>query len=529
MKKWLIFFVASFFIISCDLISEVDEVVVDLKKVSTEIDVEEVVVSEIESSDENKDVINIEETETDTEETGSEKEKNNTDSDFDSAGEEVIVPEIQDFDGNNVSDVKDRLWTIFVYMSADNQLESAAIEDLCEMQNSIINDEEVTIVALVDRSNRYNTSNGDWTGTKLYRIRTGKKVSTSEILSEELDCRPLGLSVGTDTELEMASNYTLSNALSYVMTKFPAEKYGLVMWGHGTGWRDLPGESAIDCSEHKSSFKGFAFDESSGTYMTLKQLGTALKTSLDSNKLNFIGFDTCFSGEIEVAYELRNCAKYFVGSEGLVSSSGWDYKKVFDYFYSSEDLSEENLCKSIVTQFSEQYSCTPRASICAVKTDGLESYLSAFNSFCSTAGKSIKTMKVHDELLGLIYTNPDCPTEKYSYGAAGYDIYLDIESLVDNITSYFSTTILKKLSKNLKTTQDELYVDSWASDRNTGGLGVYFSTYAEGGVLVSNHPSGYISGKIINQIDFVLDCPGYVPAKTTSTGLLDSLFYRDFS
>ena len=53
-----------------------------------------------------------------------------------------------------------REWTIAVYMAADNDLESAAIQDLNEMEASIENG--VTVVALLDRSDGYDGTNGNW-------------------------------------------------------------------------------------------------------------------------------------------------------------------------------------------------------------------------------------------------------------------------------------------------------------------------------------------------------------------------------
>ena len=68
-------------------------------------------------------------------------------------------------------------WTILVYMVADNNLESAGIEDLNEMEQ-VGSTEEVNIVVQMDRHKEYDTSNGDWTGTKRFYITQDSDTET---------------------------------------------------------------------------------------------------------------------------------------------------------------------------------------------------------------------------------------------------------------------------------------------------------------------------------------------------------------
>ena len=67
----------------------------------------------------------------------------------------------------------EREWSILVYMSADNNLESAAIADLIEMEKSKLNTKNVSVLVLLDRNPSYDSSNGNWKNTKLYRIVEG--------------------------------------------------------------------------------------------------------------------------------------------------------------------------------------------------------------------------------------------------------------------------------------------------------------------------------------------------------------------
>ena len=60
-------------------------------------------------------------------------------------------------------------WTLMVYLDADNNLESAGIDDFLEMA-TVGSDANINIVVQFDRINGYDTSYGDWTRCKRFYI-----------------------------------------------------------------------------------------------------------------------------------------------------------------------------------------------------------------------------------------------------------------------------------------------------------------------------------------------------------------------
>lgn len=424
----------------------------------------------------------------------------------------------------------ERNWNILIYMPADNNLESSALEDICEMECSNLNTDCVSVFMLLDRSNVYDTSEKNWSGTRLYRLKTGRKKENRQMISEEISCIDLGLEIGKETELDMSSDYVLGNCLNYLRKKFPANNYGLIMWGHGTGWRSGNNDNYISTQ----LTKGFAFDETSKTYMTLPQLGNAINSGFTGGRLNFIGFDTCFGGEIEVAYELKNCADYIIGSEGLVMSSGWNYTKLFNEINNNVCMESTSLCDCIVHQFENEYSNTGGASIVAVKTTEIEMYFKTIDNFMLETGNLIKNKKIRDELIGLLFSNKNCDSLIYTYGTENSDVYLDISSLIDNCFSYFENDYLEILLpyyQNYVQAKEYCVINSWSydSDDNNGNLGIFFSTITTGNLLSSFLPTNYIKGKTLDQIMFVKNSNGYVPTKQGDTSFLDKLFYTKFN
>lgn len=470
-----------------------------------------------------------------TEENEKKQDKNNEPLNKEEIQEENVIEETKEENKTNeilMPEIKERLWNVLIYMPADNNLENSALEDIYEMECSKLNTDAVSVFFLIDRSNAYDTSEKNWSGTRLYRLNTGRKKSNTQMISEEIPCANLGLEVGKETELDMSSEYVLSNCMNYLRNKFPANNYGLIIWGHGTGWRSGNNDNRNDNFTSQLT-KGFAYDETSKTYMTLKQLGSALNNSITEKKLNFLGFDTCFSGEIEVVYELQEYADYIVGSEGLVMSSGWNYTNIFNEISDKGFINASDICNCIVEQFKNEYMNTGGASIVMINSSEVTKYFKVIDDYLLKVAGLINSKKIRDDLIGILFSNKNCDTNVYTYGTENSDIYLDISSLVDNCYAYFESNygnILSPYVREFYNEKEKCVINSWSfdSDDNIGDLGIFFSTITTGNLLSSFLPAAYIKGKTVDQILFVKNSNGYVPTSNESTSFLDKLFYKKF-
>lgn len=443
--------------------------------------------------------------------------------DYESGDSVVIKKKSSEMNPPSELQQAERLWTILVYMCADNDLEAAAMEDLCEMEFSDLNTSTVTVLALIDRSPSYDTSYDNWYGSRLYKLQTGRAADSRKLISEEIECLDLGLAAGKETELDMSSSYVLSSSLSYVRKKFPANNYGLIIWGHGTGWRGNEMEASVDVS---GLFKGFSYDGSSGTYMTLYQTGEGLKNGLNGTKLDFLGFDTCYGAELEVLYELKDYAKLCSGSEGLISASGWNYKELFSYFEKSEKRPSD-LCASVIYQFKKQYAYKTGASIVSLDLEKLQPFFDSCNQMWDACADKINRTAVRDEIMQLLYSSSSS-VKRYTYGSAGSDVYLDLPSMMTSLCSYFNEPEISRIYDAFETCKKNLIKDSWTSEWGQGGLGVYFSSLSDSSNLSVSHPLPYKKGACADQISFVKDCDAYVPLGNDGKSFLSKLFYTQF-
>lgn len=402
-------------------------------------------------------------------------------------------------------------WVFLIYMAADNNLESEAIEDIWEMETSCLNTKNSTVLILLDRNPSYDISNNNWNGTKMFKLKTGRSSTSKAMISEEIDCPELGLKTGRDQELDMSDTYVLSNAISFMMNKFKADHYGLIMWGHGTGWRDS------DTLSVKSS-KAFAYDATTGTYMSLSHLKKAIENGLQSKKLDIIGFDTCFGGEIENLYELRNTANYIIGTPGLLVSAGWNYNTLFNDFSQKDEHTPDAFCESAIYQYSKEYIHKQNSSISTFDLSQIDQFINSFEEIMEESSKQINNPQIRDDISNDIFSNGILYTE----GIPGSDVYIDLESLISIISKHIDISdFLQPFFDSL----NKFIHEGWSSESENPSPGIYFASIAESGLFAAKHPSGYTKGATTEQIDFVSNNNWYVPTKNKTGSFIDKLFY----
>lgn len=430
-----------------------------------------------------------------------------------STKDDILAPEI------NIEH-EERKWSILVYMAADNNLESEAIADLLEMEKSKLVTDEVTVLVLLDRNEGYNTSNGNWSSTKMLKLKTGRSDSQLKIISEEISCPELNLSPDKEIELDMSSNYVLEGAIDFMKKRFPSQYYGLIMWGHGTGWRNNFEETAFH--------KGYCYDDSSNSYMSLYQFSQGLKNCLGSSKLDFIGFDTCFGAELENVYELKDYCRYMVGSEGLTLASGWNYELLFNNLDDLEEVTPSLLCEEIIFAFEEEYKKKNSAVISMIDMEYAQNFFDSFENYMEELCSLINSVQIRDGIMDLISHK----ILSYTYGSSGSDVYLDVNSLINETYNYLSLNYTSELIAELSIRKEEFQksldtalCSSWSSMEDNACLGVFFAELAEGGLFACSHPFNYIKDNSLNQIKFVEDSNWYVPSKDSKGSFLDKIFY----
>ncbi len=107
----------------------------------------------------------------------------------------------------------------------------------------------------------------------------------------------------------MTDPATLTEFIGYGTKKYPADRYELIFWDHGSG-----------------TISGYGYDEKYPTSRSMTLAGINKAVSDSGIKFDFIGFDACLMATLENALILSDDADYLIASEETEPGTGWYYK-----------------------------------------------------------------------------------------------------------------------------------------------------------------------------------------------------------
>lgn len=215
--------------------------------------------------------------------------------------------------------------TVLIYIAGQNSLSDFVNGDINEMKQGLksVDIRQYNLLIYIDNYDR----------TQLIHLTKSSNGTVIEKVIKNYDNQN---SVGVN---EMKS------ILSEAYTKFPAESYGIVFWSHGDAW--LPAAAA---SRLSATTRWWGQDQITH-FMDIQDLNEALTAA---PHFDFILFDACFMQSIEVAYELRSHADYFIGSPTEIPGPGAPYQNVVPALCSSKQGAD--LAKGIAHQYYAPYS-----------------------------------------------------------------------------------------------------------------------------------------------------------------------------
>lgn len=300
-------------------------------------------------------------------------------------------------------------WTIMVYMCADNNLDSAALEDINEME-MLGSNADVNILVQIDRPDSATGGTGQWKGARRYYIRKDSKPTTITSPVVYWFGQP-----DTDNEIDMGDPDELSDFVEWATTCYPAEHYMLVLWNHGNGWTIV--------RSSRITARAICFDDTSDTWLDVDQIRGALQ---GLPHLRIIGLDACLMQMIEVAYEFRGLADIMVGSEDIEPGDGWEYQDALARVCAYPNTAAWDVAKDIVDAYWTYHGSTTTQSAfkltyaddVAVKLRDLKDILLGYLTGAEPQATAVRQAMVaaRNSLTPYGYVPP--PSESYSF----YDI-----------------------------------------------------------------------------------------------------------
>ncbi|MFZ5482008.1 MAG: clostripain-related cysteine peptidase [Myxococcota bacterium] len=255
-------------------------------------------------------------------------------------------------------------WTILVFLNGDNDLERWALADLYEME-AAGNSSRVHVVVQFDRSPDFDTSEGDWTGARRYRV--------------EADVDPLVIDSPVLEELgdvDSGEPETVVEFVRWSAARFPARQFALVLWDHGNGWT----------LAHEPSFsKGVSWDYTTGNSLSVAR--GELKAALDGaaealgQPIDLFGIDACLMQTWEVAWVVQPYARVYVASQDYEAVTGWAYHTTLADLYADPGMEPAALGDVVARRFHESVDSTQSV----LDLDHLPALTDALDAFAEAA------------------------------------------------------------------------------------------------------------------------------------------------
>ena len=195
-----------------------------------------------------------------------------------------------------------RDWTIMLYAAADYELIGDPTVPFAE--NFATNENTHTLIL----QDNYNQK------TKFWYVKPDSSLKLVE----------------DSTEYNMGSESTLSHFVSYTKKHYPADRYILCFYSHGSAWRGCCG------------------DVTDNDMLTNDNIKKGLEESRGVDIVMFTA--PCLMGSMEMAYELKDQTEYIIASENTSSYFRWfgALDNLNSCLLNTPDIENKQLCVNII-------------------------------------------------------------------------------------------------------------------------------------------------------------------------------------
>jgi hypothetical protein len=194
--------------------------------------------------------------------------------------------------------------------------------------------DSINIVVQWKQANCARCGNPDWVGTRRYFVR--KDSDPAHVTSSVVQEMGTGIDMGDWRELR--------NFVQWAQRNYPADRYALVVWDHGAGWRPTRAPTP--------RFRSVSLDDSTNSEIQTWQLPQALDVT---PKMDLVVFDASLMQMLEVVYEMRNTTPLVVGSEESPPGEGYVYNTFLADLASNPAMSPADFGRQIVTRTLQDY------------------------------------------------------------------------------------------------------------------------------------------------------------------------------
>ena len=353
--------------------------------------------------------------------------------------------------------------TIFAYLVANNNLDGVLLDNIVSMYDGLAEMKQpATLLVYWDGKTQF----GENKQTHLIlryetdgkgKINGKKALNTSytskEILAEAEIVKEYPTQLST-------SKQVMSTVLKDMVTLSSTEKLGLIFGSHGSSWLN-------------TIFTSRSFgQDGSGSDNTILLPDMAEAVMSVNKKFEFILFDSCYMGSIEVCHEFKDASKYQIVSAMEVTAYGFPYSTFMKYLYQGTVDGYMLVCQEYIDYYKyivENGSGSAWGTVALID-----------NKEIGALTQAIKGEIILHKAELADYN----PSQLQEYGRAGgpyisYDLGHFVKEMNDGtIPSSFDAQLQKTVIYKgcLETARSGGYGDYSVDAENYSGLGIYIPT-----------------------------------------------------
>ncbi len=323
-------------------------------------------------------------------------------------------------------------WLLMFYLDGDHQYEHAIVDAMNELEAGYSITDEVEVLVIIDRHDKYDKSDGNWTGTRYYRLLPDN--DPMKINSELL------LDFG---EVNMGNGYTVRNFVIWGQDLVSANKQALIILDHGEG------------------LTGISWDFTSDRdYITPDELQQAMS----GLHVDLLVAEACRMGYQEVAYEWRTFTDYIAFSQSAMLIEALDYEAVISELCLNPTLQPWELGEIFGTTYLDLYEYCSFQTYSIVNCSQLGSLTNAISNL---------SLELLDLLPGEILNLSEFRYEADEYSLVSVDIGTMIEVFQ---TKFYGSLNISDILNNMETIYDEvvLYNFNAPYSQNKTGMSLFF-------------------------------------------------------
>jgi hypothetical protein len=235
-------------------------------------------------------------------------------------------------------------WTVMIYLAGDNNLSAECVRLMQDLEDAD-HRPEVRVIACYD-SNAPLPKGSRYLDIQRQRQKAnfpmGWGLHNDMVRTDERNHRAVEILDFTDfttircTEVPTTAPTApvgLDRFLQYATENHDAERFMLILFGHGGA---VAGNSFLQ-SDNPPSF------------VRLAEFSDIIRKHFDGEerKLDILGFDNCVMNSVEAAWEIKDSVDYTIGSQGLVLTAAWPFRKLVNQILRDHDRQPEEIARGM--------------------------------------------------------------------------------------------------------------------------------------------------------------------------------------